>query len=121
MAATPETRSLKLANLEVLINTILYNAAAALALINSHGEDKLKTFFTEWFELLKDESSLPRVHDKKLSILAMCGLLTLDGSQIPQSLQEGWTGIVAGILVVFKTLPKAVAGKHTMVLRLNVS
>jgi hypothetical protein len=83
--------------------------------MQSQDTSKLQQFFKEWFELLKDDLYLPRVHDKKLSILAMCALLTLDASQVPQSLQDGWAGIVHGILTTFKSLPTAVASK-TLVL-----
>lgn len=36
--------------------------------------------------------------------------MELDPAGIPDSLREGWPGIVAGALKVFKDLPKAVAG-----------
>lgn len=104
-----ETKSLKLSNLEVLINAILYNAPAALHIMENTDPARLQLFFKQWFDLLKDDSSLPRVHDKKLSILAMCALLTLEGHQVPAPLQSGWVAIVNGILTTFKSLPTAVA------------
>ena len=110
MEPAPQTRSLRLANLEVLVNSVLYNPAAALHTIDSHGKGLLKLFFDRWFDAVKNETGLPRVHDKKLSILAMCGLLDLDPSEVPQTVQQGWSGIVAGILTTFKTLPKALEG-----------
>jgi hypothetical protein len=114
----PETRGLKLANLEVLINAVLYNAPAALHIMQSQDSNKLQQFFKEWFELLKDDTFLPRVHDKKLSILAMCALLTVDASQVPTPLQDGWTGIVGGILTTFKSLPSAIASTSLSLLHM---
>lgn len=67
-------------------------------------------FFDRWFAALKAEQGLPRVHDKKLSIMAMCALLEMDPSAIPGPLQEGWAGIVAATLHVFADLPRAVEG-----------
>jgi hypothetical protein len=90
---------------------VLYNAPAALHIMESQSPEKLQLLFKQWFELLQEDLYLPRVHDKKLSILAMCALLTVEASQVPPSLHEGWIGIVNGILMVFKSLPAAVAGK----------
>lgn len=69
-----------------------------------------RVFFDKWFALLKSEKGLPRVHDKKLSILALCALLEMDPATIPAPLVDGWAGIVAAILHVFRDLPKAVEG-----------
>lgn len=110
----PETRGLRIANLEVLINAVLYNAPAALHIMESQDAAKLKKFFGEWFEAVRDDMKLPRVHDKKLSILAMCGLLTMEPAQVPRVLQDGWTDIVTGILHTFKGLPRAIAGRKSM-------
>jgi len=49
------------------------------------------------------------VHDKKLSILALCKLLEMEAGAIPDSLRDGWPGIVVGVLNIFKSLPQAVA------------
>ena len=54
------------------------------------------------------ENRLPRVHDKKLSILAMCALLELPPASVPDTLRDGWHGIVGGVLTIFKDLPKAI-------------
>jgi hypothetical protein len=69
-----------------------------------------RTFFDKWFAAIKVEHKLPRVHDKKLSIVALCALLEMDPSNIPASLTEGWPGIVTGIVQTFKDLPKAIEG-----------
>ncbi|KAG6856227.1 hypothetical protein H0H87_006321 [Tephrocybe sp. NHM501043] len=107
-----QTASLRLANLEVLINTVLYNPSAALHLMESAGKGRY--FFDRWFAAINGDDLLPRVHDKKLSILALCSLLELDPAAVPHSLQSGWPGIVAGILTIFKDLPKAVAARKAL-------
>lgn len=86
-------------------------------------------FFDKWFEAINStsaaskksgngsvsvsvgtEDKLPRVHDKKLTIMALCALLEMDPVQIQEPVKEGWPNIVAGALHVFKGLPDAVAG-----------
>lgn len=51
------------------------------------------------------------MHDKKLAILALCACLELDPAAIPETLKDGWPGIVGGILSIFKALPKAIEGR----------
>lgn len=110
-----ETSALRLANLEVLINAVLYNPGAALRIMESFSAGSSRLFFDKWFEAINNaDSRLPRVHDKKLSILALCALLELDPSEIPAGLQEGWPGIVAGALKLFKDLPKAIAARKAL-------
>lgn len=67
-----------------------------------------RLFFDTWFKAINTEDKLPRVHDKKLSLLALSKLLEMDGAMIPAGLQEGWYGIVGGALVIFKSLPQAI-------------
>ena len=69
-----------------------------------------RAFFDQWFQDIQVDKKLPRVYDKKLSILALCALLELHPSAIPGTLQDGWLGIPAGILRIFVYLPKAVQG-----------
>ncbi|KAI5123131.1 hypothetical protein M0805_000834 [Coniferiporia weirii] len=109
-----ETRSLRLANLESLINVILYNPPAALHLMENANPGTARTFFDKWFATLKVSADLPRVHDKKLSIMAMCALLEMDSAAIPASLQEGWAAIVSAILHVFQGLPEAVEKRKAL-------
>ena len=104
---TASSPSLRLANLESLINTVLYNPSAALHIMESTAAGSSRRFFDKWFTALKSPSGLPRVHDKKLSIMAMCALLEMDPASVPAPLQEGWAGIVSAILHVFQGLPEA--------------
>ncbi|KAF9046357.1 armadillo-type protein [Panaeolus papilionaceus] len=102
------TRALRLANLEVLINAVLYNPSASLQIMESHKLGTARAFFDKWFTFITTESRLPRVHDKKLSVLALCALLEVPAEVVPESLKAGWPGIVGGILKIFKGLPKAI-------------
>jgi hypothetical protein len=108
-----ETSALRLANLEVLINAVLYNPSAALHLMEVTAAGSARVFFDKWFVAINSEKNLlPRVHDKKLSILALCSLLELAPEAVPESLRSGWHGIVGGPLRIFKDLPKAIAGQY---------
>lgn len=105
------TYSFKLANLIVLINTVYYNPTASLHLMENYKPGAARLFFDTWFKAINTEDKLPRVHDKKLSLLTLSKLLELDGATIPASLQEGWFGIVGGALVIFKSLPQAISSE----------
>ncbi|KAG5643336.1 hypothetical protein DXG03_001055 [Asterophora parasitica] len=109
-----ETASLRLANLEVLINTVLYNPSPALHLMEAYRPGTARVFFDRWFAAINSDNLLPRVHDKKLSILALCALLELAPGAVPESLQSGWPGIVGGILKIFKALPSAIAARKAL-------
>jgi importin-7 len=104
------TRALRLANLEVLINCVLYNPTAALHIMESIQPRTSKLVFDKWFEAIENHAHLPRVHDKKLCIMALCALLEMDPAAIPEPVREGWPQIVAGALHVFKDLPRAIEG-----------
>jgi len=98
----------------VLINTVLYNPTAALHLMEAVRPGAARVFFDRWFVAINTENLLPRVHDKKLSITALCALLELPPNAVPESLQSGWPGIVGGILTIFKALPKAIADRKAL-------
>ncbi|KAF8624410.1 hypothetical protein AX15_005891 [Amanita polypyramis BW_CC] len=108
-----KTRTLKLANLEVLINAVLYNPSASLHFTESFRPGMARTFFDSWFAAIKTaETQLPRVHDKKLSIMALCALLELGPDAIPENLKSGWPAIVGGIIKIFRDLPKAIEARQ---------
>lgn len=105
-----ETNALRLANLEVLVNAVLYNPQAALHLMESSRPGKARAFFDQWFAAISSaDTRLPRVHDKKLSILALCALMEMEPVTIPPTLTDGWPTIVSGALKIFKGLPQAIA------------
>jgi hypothetical protein len=109
-----ETPHLRLAVLEVLVNAVLYNPVASLHFIEKTRPGMARTFFDKWFAAIQGEKTLPRVHDKRLTIVALCALLELDPANVPEPLASGWPGIVAGILRIFKDLPKAMAGMYLL-------
>ncbi|KAM6494523.1 Armadillo-type fold [Amanita muscaria] len=110
-----ETKALKLSNLEVLVNAVLYNPSAALHFIEGFRPGMARTFFDSWFNAIKSsETQLPRVHDKKLSILALCALLELAPVAIPENLKGGWPAIVGGAIKVFHDLPRAVEERQKL-------
>lgn len=91
--------------IEVVVNSIYYNPILALQLlehINWTGP-----FFEIWFNNLK---SLHRVHDKKLTILAICSLLELPIESLPKSLAPMWTHLFEGMLTVFSSYSSALKG-----------
>jgi hypothetical protein len=110
MSKPTMTKPLKLASLEVVVNAILYNPVLTIHVLEASGPGVSREFFDRWFAAVQSEDGLPRVHDKKLSIIALCGLLEMDPAAVPESLKQGWASIVAGILNIFKDLPKAYEG-----------
>ncbi|KAG2009602.1 importin alpha re-exporter, variant 3 [Coprinopsis cinerea AmutBmut pab1-1] len=110
-----ETASLRLANLEVLINAVLYNPTAALHLMERAAPGNARLFIDRWFAAITaSESRLPRVHDKKLSILTLAALMELPAESVPEQLRDGWPGIVGGALRLFKDLPKAIERRKAL-------
>lgn len=108
MDPQPDTRAFRISNLNVIVNAILYNPAATLQVLEIQGATR--KFFEVWFNAINVEGGLPRVHAKKLSILAICALLEMDPAAQPPSLHDGWAGILAGILKIIRELPGAVEG-----------
>lgn len=106
-----QTNSLRLANLEVLINAVLYNPTAALRIMEAIRPGTSRLFFDTWFEAINNDNRLPRVHDKKLTLTALCALLEMDPSTVPEPVRDGWPQIVGGALRVFRDLPRAVEGE----------
>ncbi|ORZ05818.1 armadillo-type protein [Absidia repens] len=106
---TMKSTEFKIHCLEVVINCIYYNPALTLRIL----EDNHWTqgFFTLWFGALDKFS---RVHDKKLVIVSLCSILALPPNQIPMSLQTGWSHILSSIVLIFKSLPKAIENRESM-------
>lgn len=96
--------------LEVLINAVLYNPSAALHLMEATAPGNARLFFDKWFAAINSDDKLPRVHDKRLSLLTLSALLEMDPSGIPESVKDGWPGLLGGALKLFKEYPEAVKG-----------
>jgi len=108
---TAQGTAFKLANLEVLINTVLYNPVLALHIMEGIHPGMARTFFDQWFVAINAENKLPRVHDKKLTIVTLCALMELSMERIPNCLRDGWFGILGCVIKMFKELPKAIQGR----------
>ncbi|ORY02931.1 armadillo-type protein [Clohesyomyces aquaticus] len=103
----PKVKSLRIHLMEVVINSIYYNPALALHVLESNGWTN--KFFSLWFSSI---DSFSRVHDKKLCISAICALLTLRAQDVPLSVQQGWPRLLQGIVRLFQTLPAAVKNRE---------
>jgi hypothetical protein len=98
----PKVKSLKIHLMEVVINSIYYNPALALHVLETNGWTN--KFFSLWFSSI---DNFTRVHDKKLCISAICALLTLHAENVPVSVQQGWPRLLQGVVRLFQTLPAA--------------
>ncbi|KKY22710.1 putative nonsense-mediated mrna decay protein [Phaeomoniella chlamydospora] len=96
-------KSYKIHLMEMVVNGIYYNPLLAMRVLESKGWTN--RFFSLWFSNI---DSFRRVHDKKLCICAISGLLTLRADQVPHSVQTGWPRLLAGVTAMFRTLPAAV-------------
>ena len=106
-----QTVEFRVQALEVVMNALYYNAPVTLRLLEENGWTQ--RFLTVWFANLDKFS---RVHDKKLSIFALCSILNVPVAQLPLALQSGWPQILNGILTNFEGLPVAQASKSHLLL-----
>ncbi|KAF8941533.1 hypothetical protein BGZ58_006936 [Dissophora ornata] len=95
--------------IEVVMNCLYYNPAVTLHILEENGWTQ--RFLTAWFTSL---DKFTRVHDKKLSIVALCSILSVPVEQLPPALQSGWPQILNGILTNFEGLPVAQAKRKEM-------
>ncbi|KIW62630.1 hypothetical protein PV04_10787 [Phialophora macrospora] len=103
-------KSYKLHLVEMVINALYYNPILALHVLESHGWTN--KFFSIWFGMI---DNFRRVHDKKLSLAAICSLLTIHADQVPQSVQTGWPRLLTGATYLFRTLPAAIKQREDAV------
>ncbi|KAL8761934.1 MAG: hypothetical protein Q9184_002003 [Pyrenodesmia sp. 2 TL-2023] len=102
-----KVRSYRIHLLEMVINAIYYNPVIALRTLEANGWTN--KFFSSWFSNIE---SFSRVHDKKLSIVAISSLLGLRGEDIPTSVQQGWPRLIQGVVRLFQTLPAAIKNRE---------
>ena len=103
----PKVKSYRIHLLEMIINAVYYNPLIALHVLESN--IWTNKFFSSWFSSIE---SFTRVHDKKLSIVAISSLLSLDASQVPTSVQLGWPRLMQGAVRLFHTLPTAMKNRE---------
>ncbi|KAG9323012.1 hypothetical protein KVV02_008080 [Mortierella alpina] len=102
--------------IEVVMNAIYYNAAVTLRILEENGWTQ--RFLSVWFANL---SKFSRVHDKKLSIFALCSILSVPAEQLPAALQSGWPQVLNGLLRNFEGLPVAQAKRKEMEKMYNIA
>ena len=107
----PKVKSLRIHLMEVVINSIYYNPALALHVLETNGWTN--KFFSLWFSSI---DNFTRVHDKKLCISAICSLLTLRAQDVPVSVQQGWPRLLQGVTRLFQSLPAALKSKFPFIL-----
>ena len=101
-----KVKSYRIHLMEMVINAIYYNPILTLRTLESNG--MTNKFFSSWFSNIEN---FTRVHDKKLSIAAISGLLTLRADEVPSSVQLGWPRLLQGVVRLFQTLPAAMKSK----------
>ncbi|OKL61922.1 hypothetical protein UA08_02606 [Talaromyces atroroseus] len=97
-----KTKSYRVHLMEMVINAVYYNPSLTLQVLEVKGWTN--KFFSAWFSNIE---SFRRVHDKKLSIVAISSLLTLKAEDVPASVQGGWPRLLQGVTRLFHTLPAA--------------
>ncbi|EEB08535.1 karyopherin [Schizosaccharomyces japonicus yFS275] len=102
----PSAGSYRVFLIEVIVNALCYNALATLQVLEAH--QWTAPFFTLWFN---DIGRFARVHDKKISMLAIVSLLSLPNEQVPPSLQSGWCQMLQVILTLLASLPEAMKNR----------
>ncbi|TPX14929.1 uncharacterized protein E0L32_005038 [Thyridium curvatum] len=100
-------KSYKIHLMEMVINSIYYNPVLTLHVLEQ--EQWTNKFFSLWFGSM---DAFTRVHDKKLCIVAIVSLLSLNPDQVPQSVSVGWPRLLQGITVLFRTLPAALKNRE---------
>lgn len=105
-----KVKSYRIHLMEMVINAIYYNPILALRVLEASGWTN--KFFSSWFSNI---DSFCRVHDKKLSIVAISSLLTLRAEDVPSSVQQGWPRLLQGIVRLFQTLPAAMKSESSSV------
>ena len=104
-----KVKSYRIHLMEMVINAIYYNPVITLHVLESNGWTN--KFFSSWFSNIE---SFTRVHDKKLSIVAISSLLTLNANEVPTSVQQGWPRLLQGVVRLFQTLPAALKSKSSI-------
>lgn len=109
LLAPCSVKSYRVHLMEMVINCIYYNPVAALQVLERHGWTN--KFFSLWFSNIENFN---RVHDKKLSIVAIVALIQLPPDQVPPSIQPGWGKLMSGIVSLFHTLPIAIKNREEL-------
>ena len=101
-----KVKSYRIHLMEMVINSIHYNPLLTLQVLENKGWTN--RFFSLWFGSM---TAFTRVHDKKLCIVAISALLSLNPEHVPQSVSVGWPRLLQGITELFRSLPAAQKSK----------
>lgn len=89
-------------HLEVIVNALYYNPILALRHLNE------RNFTVPFFHLwIKKAGKFTRVHDKRLTIMALSCLMLVPFVQLPEILQQNFQHVLSIYLEAIQTLPKA--------------
>ncbi|KAK5668770.1 Nonsense-mediated mRNA decay protein 5 [Batrachochytrium dendrobatidis] len=99
-----KTPALRVHAIEIVANALFYNPKLALGLLEQSGWTS--TFFELWFHNLEH---FTRVHDKRLTILALSAILNFicNDTMCPPSMQTTWIHLFKGMLKGFEGFSKA--------------
>ena len=105
-AADVKIKMQKIHLMEMVINALHYNPHLTLQILETKGWTN--RFFSLWFGSM---GSFTRVHDKKLCIIAISSLLSINHDTVPESIKVGWPRLLQGVTELFRTLPAAQKSK----------
>ena len=88
----------------LLLEAIYYNPTLALQVLEAHGATA--GFFTQALHKLP---KFTKVHECKVTIVALLSLLSLDPNAVPEAVKVGYPHLLAALVSQLKLLPKSVA------------
>ncbi|KAK7203628.1 putative nonsense-mediated mRNA decay protein [Myxozyma melibiosi] len=95
--------------LEVVINCIYCNPVLTFSYLEESGQTA--NFFNLWFSNI---ASLSRVHDKRLSAMAILSILVLPEASVPESIRPGLPQLLHGLLQILQSLPAALEKREKL-------
>ncbi|KAK9371093.1 armadillo-type protein [Lipomyces kononenkoae] len=95
--------------IEITVNCLYYNPLLTFRVLEESSQTA--NFFNIWFSNMP---SFSRVHDKKLSIMAILGIITLPDEHVPESIRPGFPQLLHGLLQLLQTLPDALKRREEL-------
>ena len=93
----------------VILETLYYNASLALQVLEAH--NATAGFFTAAMQMLP---KLRKVHECKVSIVALLSLLSLEPAAVPTTLQAGYAHLLGAVVTQLHKLPRLVASRKEL-------
>lgn len=91
----------------IVLEAIYYNPALALQVLEAHGATA--AFFTHAVQKL---NKFNKVHECKVTIVALLSLLSLDPNTVPEAVKAGYLHLLAALVSQLKRLPSFVAERN---------